>query len=267
MRFLFCGDVMGQAGRKALKDHLPTLRQTYSLDAVVVNAENAANGYGLTRKIVEELHGYGVDVLTTGNHVWDQREFIKDIPSLPSVLRPLNYPKNTPGAGFYIHPLRNGQRLAVLNVMGRLYMDALDDPFAAVDAALEGLYLGIQVHAMMVDIHAEANSEKQAMGCHLDGRVSLVVGTHTHVPTADARILPNGTAFMTDAGMCGDYDSIIGMKKELVLPRMRSKVPGEKLIPADKQGTLSGVIVDTDNTSGLAREVLPIRVGGVLGMA
>ncbi len=264
MNILFLGDIMGQAGRKAVQDYLPSLKTTYALDFVIANGENAAHGFGITNKLSDELCALGIDVITTGNHIWDQKDLVQNIHQNPRLLRPLNYPKATPGRGMALYPLPDGRQVAVLNVMGRLFMDPLDDPFAAADNALTGLELSRNVAAIVVDIHAEASSEKQVMGCMLDGRVSLVVGTHTHVPTADARVLPNGTGFMTDAGMCGDYDSIIGMRKDIAVAKMVRKLPTERLAPATGSATLCGVLVTLDNRSGLCQSIKPIRLGGKL---
>jgi metallophosphoesterase (TIGR00282 family) len=264
MKFLFCGDVMGKTGRQAVVKYIPILRQELKLDFVVVNGENAAGGFGITRKIADELFAAGVDVITTGNHIWDQKEIITSINGEARILRPLNYPEGTPGQGLGVYTTRTGYRVAVANVMGRLFMDPLDDPFAALNRHLISLHLGVNCHAIIVDVHAEASSEKQAVATFLDGRASLVIGTHTHVPTADHRILPNGTAFQTDAGMCGDYDSIIGMRKEIALPRMVRKIPGERNEPAEGPATLCGLMVTTEPKTGLAKSVHPVRVGGIL---
>ena len=255
---------MGRPGRDAVKAHLPGLRRELALDLVVVNGENAARGYGITERLAGELYDCGVDVLTTGNHVWDQREVIPYIDRDPRLLRPANFPEGTPGAGWRLHPMAGGRLALVVNLMGRLFMDALDDPFARLDQILARHPLGGEVAAVVVDFHAEASSEKMALGHFADGRVSAVLGTHTHVPTADAQVLPGGTAYITDAGMCGDYDSVIGMQKGPSLRRFVTKVPGEKPQPADGEATLCGVFVETDDTTGLARAVEPVRIGGRL---
>ncbi|MGE0719739.1 MAG: YmdB family metallophosphoesterase, partial [Alphaproteobacteria bacterium] len=206
----------------------------------------------------------GVDVITTGNHVWDKREIIATIAAEPRLLRPANFPRGTPGSGVGAYRLADGRRVVVVNLMTRLFMDALDCPFAAVDAALTDERLGETAAAILVDVHGEATSEKMAMGHHLDGRASAVVGSHSHVPTADAQVLPGGTAYQTDAGMCGDYDSVIGMRKEAAVARFVRKMPGERLSPADGEGTLCGVFVETDDATGRARRVAPVRLGGRL---
>jgi metallophosphoesterase (TIGR00282 family) len=263
MRLLICGDVMGRSGREAVKAHVPRLRRELGLDFVVVNGENAAGGFGITDKLCGELYAAGADVITTGNHVWDQRELLGYIGGDPRLLRPLNLPAGTPGAGARVFELGDGRRVSVLNPMARLFMDAIDCPFAAVERELALHPLG-DVQAVVIDFHGEATSEKMAMGHFADGRASMVIGTHSHVPTADAQILPKGTAFQTDAGMCGDYDSVIGVKKETAVARFVTKLPSERLKAADGEGTLCAVFVATDDATGLARRIEPVRLGGRL---
>ena len=264
MNILFCGDVMGRAGREVVKKYLPRLRRELAIDVAVVNAENAAHGFGLSEKICGELYEAGADILTTGNHVWDQRELIQYIDKDSRVLRPANFPPGTPGAGWRLHPLADGRSVLVVNLMGRLFMDVLDDPFAALAAVLEQHPLGRGAAAILVDMHAEATSEKMAMAHFVDGRVSAVFGTHTHVPTADAQILSGGTGYLSDAGMCGDYDSVIGMQKQPAVLRFVTKMPGERPQVAEGEATLCGIFVETDNHTGLALSVEPIRIGGRL---
>ena len=264
MKILLCGDVVGRAGREAVKSHVPGLRRDLALDLVVVNAENAARGFGVTERICGELYDCGVDILTTGNHVWDQKEIIPYIARDPCLLRPANFPKDTPGAGWRLHRLADGRGALVINLMGRLFMDALDDPFARLDEILADHPLGAGVAAIVVDFHAEASSEKMALGHFADGRVSAVFGTHCHVPTADAQILPGGTAYQTDAGMCGDYDSVIGMQKDPAVRRFVRKMPGERPQPAEGEPTLCGILLETDDATGLAGAVEPVRIGGRL---
>ncbi len=264
MRILFLGDVVGRPGRDALKQHLPGLRKSLKLDFVIVNGENAAAGFGITRGVADELFACGADVLTGGNHSWDQKEALSFIEAEPRLLRPHNFPKGTPGRGAAVFPTASGRKVLVVNLMGRLYMDPLDDPFQAVEQILASYRLGATVDAIVVDFHGEATSEKMAMGHVLDGRVSVVVGTHTHVPTADTMILPGGTAYQTDAGMCGDYDSVIGMDKAVPIQRFTRKVATERLSVAGGEGTLCGLVVETDGRSGLASSVAPLRVGGRL---
>ncbi|MGO1118417.1 TIGR00282 family metallophosphoesterase [Rhodovibrionaceae bacterium A322] len=263
MRLLFCGDILGRSGRDAVVEHLPGLRKELKLDFVVANGENAAAGFGITQKICQQLFDVGVDVITGGNHSWDQREALNFINQESRLLRPLNFPEGTPGSGAGLYRLATGQKVLVINAMGRLYMDPLDDPFAAVEKELNKHRLGATVDAILVDFHGEASSEKMAMGHFLDGRVSLVVGTHTHVPTADTMCLEKGTGYQTDAGMCGDYDSVIGMDKAAPVARFVKKLPGERLSPAMGEGTLCGVFVETDRT-GLAKRCEPVRIGGKL---
>ena len=311
MRILICGDVVGSSGRKVVAEHVPRLRRDLDLDFVIVNGENAAHGFGITAPICAELYAAGADVITTGNHVWDQREIAHHIDGDPRLLRPLNYSDGTqsratdnpplpgravppgggrttesprayhnmaplpayhnmaplPGRGAGVIAARDGRQVLVIHPMGRLYMEPLDNPFTAVEAALANHRLGASVAAIVVDIHAEATSEKMAMGVFLDGRVSAVVGSHTHVPTADARILPGGTAYLTDLGMCGDYDSVIGMEKGLATERFVRKVVGGRLEPAEGPGALSGVYLETDDATGLARLIEPVRIGPGLAEA
>ncbi len=264
MKVLFCGDIVGRSGREAVVNHVPRLRRELALDFVVVNGENAAAGFGITAKICSELHNAGVDCITTGNHVWDQREIIPYIAQDKRLLRPVNFPPGTPGWGANLFETPRGQKIVVVNAMCRLFMDAIDDPFRAVDAELAKYRLGGTANCILVDVHGEATSEKQSMGHHCDGRVSAVLGTHSHIPTADSWILPGGTAYQTDVGMCGDYDSVIGMKKDAAVLRFIKKVPGDRLAPADGEGTLCAAIVETDDKTGLARAIKPLRVGGVL---
>jgi len=263
MRLLLCGDVVGRNGRDVVVEHVPRLRRELALDLVVVNGENAAHGFGITDKICAELYGCGVDVITTGNHVWDRREIIAYIDGDPRLLRPINFPPGTPGRGFGIFRLADGRAVLVVNAMARLFMDAIDDPFAALDRLLTEHPLGA-VAAAIVDFHGEATSEKTSMGHFCDGRASMVVGTHSHVPTADYRILEKGTAYMTDVGMCGNYDSVIGMRKENSVQRFVRKMPGDRLEVADGPATLCAVVVETDDASGLARAIAPVRIGGKL---
>jgi metallophosphoesterase (TIGR00282 family) len=265
MRILFCGDIVGKSGRDVVVEHIPKLRELLKLECVIVNAENAAHGFGLTRSICSDLYHNGVDVITTGNHVWDQKEIITVIGQDKRLIRPLNYPQGTPGSGFTVFQTQRGQKILVINVMGTLFMDALDNPFHAVDSILKTYVLSGLVHAIVIDIHAEATSEKMAMGHFCDGRVSLVVGTHTHIPTADCHIMKNGTAYMTDAGMCGDYNSVVGLQKDISLFKFIKRMPPPaRMQPAEGAGTLCGVYVETDDHTGLAKCIKPIRIGGIL---
>ncbi len=261
MRILFLGDVVGRSGRDAVIAAAPELRERLRLDLLVVNGENAAHGFGLTPKICADFYAVGVDVITTGNHVWDNREILPYIEGDPKLLRPLNFPAGSPGRGWAVVETKRAGRALIANVMLRLFMDPLDCPFKAMDQVMETARLGRDIAAILVDMHGEATSEKRAMGHFLDGRASLVVGTHSHVPTADGHIMVGGTAYLTDAGMCGDYDSVIGMRKEASIQRFRTKRPGDRLTPADGIAALSGVFVETDPESGLAREIKPFRRG------
>ena len=266
MRFAFFGDVVGRSGREGLAEHLPALRRRLQLEFVIVNGENAAAGFGITEATARELFEAGADCLTLGNHSWDQKEAMTYIVREPRLIRPLNYSafSAAPGRGAQLFDAPNGKRILVVNLLGRVFMDALDDPFAAVDKELEACPLGAVADAIVVDIHAEATSEKMAMGHFCDGRASLVVGTHSHVPTADAQILPGGTAYQTDAGACCDYDSVIGNQKEEPLRRFTTRISGGRYRPAEGPATVCGVFVETHPGTGLARRVEPIRLGGRL---
>lgn len=267
MKLLFLGDLVGRAGRDVVVERLPSLRRDLDVDFVVANVENAAGGFGITQKLAAELFAHGVDCATTGNHVWDQKETVSFIGGEPRLLRPQNFPAGTPGRGAHVYQTQKGKKVLVANLMGRLFMDPLDDPFAAAEALLKTYRLGGNVDAILFDFHAEATSEKMAFGHFVDGRASFVVGTHTHVPTADHMVLEKGTAYQSDAGMCGDYDSVIGMEKTIPVQRFTRKLPTERLSPANGAGTLCGVLVELDDSSGLARRIDPVRMGGKLSSA
>jgi len=245
MRLLFVGDVVGRAGRAAIADILPGLIRDYALDFVVVNGENSAGGFGITEEICQDFLDAGADAVTLGNHAWDQREALVFIERQPKLVRPVNFPPGTPGRGATLAIARNGAQVLVINAMGRVYMDALDDPFAAIDRELA----------------------KRPLGHYLDGRASLVVGTHTHVPTADHQILAGGTAYMSDAGMTGDYDSVLGMEKDEPISRFLRKIPSGRFQPAMGEPTLSGVAVEVSDRTGLAEAIGPVRIGGRLSEA
>ncbi len=264
MRILFVGDVMGRSGREALEKYLPSLKRDLRVDIAIVNGENAAHGRGITEKFCNEFYEYGVDVITTGNHIWDQREILKYITRDPKLLRPANYPnKTTPGNGYYLHEV-GGQKILVVNIMCRLFMDTLEDPFQVMEDILSEYKMGLNCNAIFVDLHGEATSEKMSFGHHFAGRISAVIGTHTHVPTADAHIMSGGTAFMCDAGMTGDYDSVIGIRKELAIHRFTKKIPGEHFIPANVNMMLCGALVITNDNTGKAKAIAPVRLGDVL---
>jgi len=267
MRILFIGDVVGRAGRAAVNERLPGLVKDWKLDLVVVNGENAAGGFGITETIYTELVDAGADAITLGNHAWDQREALVFIERAPRLIRPLNYPKGAPGRGAALIDAKNGKRALVVNAMGRIFMEALDDPFAAIERELSACALKRDADAIVLDFHCEATSEKQAMGHFCDGRASLVVGTHTHAPTADQRVLAGGTAFVSDVGMTGDFDSVIGMNKDEPLNRFLRKIPGSKFEPANGPATLCALAVETDDASGLASKVGAVRLGGILEQA
>jgi len=267
MRLLFLGDIMGKVGREAVIARLPDLRRRLDLDFVAANAENAAHGFGISEAIATELFAAGVDCVTTGNHIWDKREIVSYIERDQRLLRPINYPEGTPGRGAALLQARDGRRVLVVNLMCRLYMDALDNPFAALDRVLKLNPLGRGAAAIIVDVHGEATSEKMAFGHFCDGRASLVIGTHTHIPTADALIMPGGTAYQTDAGMCGDYDSVIGMEKGPALAKFLRKMPGERLTPAEGPATVCGAFVETDDLTGVALRIVPLRIGGKLAQS
>ena len=264
MRLLFVGDVVGRSGRNAVRQRLPELRQRYALDFVIVNAENAAGGFGITEQILNNLLDAGADVVTLGNHAFDQREALVFITRQERLLRPINLPQGTPGKGQGHFKAANGAGVLVINALGRVFMAEQDCPFRAIDTALTDCPLGEGADVVFVDFHAEATSEKQALGIFLDGRVSCVVGTHTHSPTADERILANGTAYMSDAGMTGDYNSVLGMKPDEPINRFLTRIPRERFEPAMGEATICGLAVDIDDATGLARHAGPLRIGGAL---
>ncbi len=266
MRLLFIGDVVGRSGRAAITQQVPLLRERWSLDFVVVNGENAAGGFGVTEPILEEFLAVGVDGVTLGNHAFDQREALMFIERQPRLIRPANYPAGTPGRGSSIVENARGARLLVINLLGRIFMDALDDPFATLERELAASPLGRTCDAVVIDVHAEATSEKSALALFADGRASLVVGTHTHVPSADHRILAGGAGFITDVGMTGDYNSVIGMEKDEPLRRFTRRIASGRFEPALGPATLCGVAVEI-GPEGLARAIAPVRIGGLLSAA
>ena len=267
MRILFIGDIVGRSGRAIVLERLPRLIRDWRLDCVVINAENAAGGFGITEAIYLDLVDAGADAITLGNHAWDQKEALVFIERAPRLIRPINYPAGTPGRGAALVETRGGAHVLVANAMGRVYMEPLDDPFVTIERELAAYPLAAAADAVIIDMHGEATSEKQAMGHFCDGRASLVVGTHTHVPTADQQILPGGTGFISDVGMTGDYDSIIGMAKDEPLNRFLHRIPVSRFEPALGAATLCGVALETDDATGLARRIAAVRLGGRLEQA
>lgn len=267
MNILFVGDIFGAAGRHIVREHLPQLLETHEVDLLVINGENAAGGFGITPAIAEEIFDWGAHVITTGNHIWDKRE-ITEYMAVPStshargrrILRPANYAHGTPGFGLYQGELGNGQRYAVLNLQGRVFMSSTDDPFRKADDLLAQIREESGAKVILIDFHAEATSEKVALGWYLDGRVTAVLGTHTHIPTADERILPNGTAFQTDVGMSGPYNSVIGMETELVLRRFLTGMPG-KFEAAKGNPKLAATLIECNGGSGKAQRVQRFLLG------
>jgi 2',3'-cyclic-nucleotide 2'-phosphodiesterase len=265
MKLLFLGDVMGRAGRVAVAERLPGLRSDWGLDFVVVNGENATSGAGLSPEHARALLAAGADCVTLGDHAFDQKDMLGFIDSEPRILRPLNFAKSAPGKGARLFEAKGGRKVLVAQALGQVFMKRpFDDPFSAIDAVLRSHPLGGIAQAIIVDIHCEATSEKMGMGHWCDGRASVVVGTHTHVPTADAQILGGGTAFQSDAGMCGDYNSVIGMDKAEPMRRFVIGMGKERFTPANGPATLSGLYVETDDRSGLATKVSMVRLGGRL---
>ena len=267
MRVLILGDVVGRSGRVAVVEALPGLRERYGAHFVIVNGENAAGGFGITEDILTELIDAGADVVTGGNHIWDQREALVFIERHDRLLRPLNYPKGTPGRGAGMFKASNGADVLVLNAQGRVFMADLDCPFRGVERELDACALKQGADAILIDFHAEATSEKQAMGHFADGRASALFGTHTHVPTADHQILPGGTGYISDVGMCGDYNSVLGMEKDEPLTRFLTKIPTGRFQPSLGEATLCGIGIEIDDSTGLATAIAPVRIGGTLSEA
>jgi metallophosphoesterase (TIGR00282 family) len=262
MKLLFVGDVIGKPGRRALHNLLPRLVDHHRADYVVVNVENSAGGFGVTPEVLAEIADLPIDCYTTGNHVWDKKEGVEILDREKRLLRPANYPEGNPGHGLYTGETAGGIQVATINLEGRVFMHTLDSPFVVADRLLKQLDPRIKV--IFIDFHADATSEKQALAFYLDGRVSAVIGTHTHVPTADHQILPLGTAFMSDVGMSGDYNSVIGMDKEEPLMRFLRKISGARFEPAMGAATLCGLAVETDDATGLAQRIAAVRLGGRL---
>jgi 2',3'-cyclic-nucleotide 2'-phosphodiesterase len=252
MKILFIGDTVGKAGRTIVHDNLKHLQRDYHVDLTILNCENAAAGFGVTPKIADEFFDWGVDVLTSGNHIWDKKEIMPYLNRHPRILRPANYPAQDPGRGLTMLKTRSEEDVAVLNLQGRVFMPPTDDPFRVADTELAKIPPHIKV--IFVDMHGEATSEKVAMGWYLDGRVSAVVGTHTHIPTADETLLPGGTAFITDVGMAGPFFSVIGVVKEDVIRRFLTSIP-DKFESASQDARLNAVMVDVDSSTGKARSI------------
>lgn len=268
MRFMFLGDIVGKSGRDAVVGAVPRLRDQLKLDFVVANGENAAHGFGISPSICEDLFAAGVDVITGGNHSFDRPEILSYNDEEPRLMRPANLTPGTPGKGVSTFETPSGQRVLVINVMCRLFMEMVDNPFEVLERSLPPEHpVAAGFDFVLVDMHGEATSEKYGIGHFSDGHASLIVGTHTHVPTADAHILENGSGYQTDAGMCGDYDSVIGMKKENSLDRFLGRLPKPRMQPAEGEATVCGTVVETDPATGLARRIEPIRVGGLLSKA
>lgn len=263
MKLLFLGDIMGSAAREAVATQVAVWRREWHLDAVIVNGENAVNGKGINRETVQKLLSAGVDCITTGNHAFDVKGEIGCFEDFPQLLRPLNFLPKSPGRGHYLFTTAKGQKVLVVNPIAQLFMpQQVNNPFYAMDELLREYPLGGNVNAILVDFHSEATSEVMAMGWHLDGRASAVIGTHTHMPTADAMILPGGTAFQSDAGMCGDYHSILGVKVEMSLPRfLNSYIADKKMEPAKGKVTLCGVYLEIDDRTGKCTKISPVRHG------
>ncbi len=264
MKGLFCGDIVGKSGRRMVLEYIPKLRDRFNLDFVIANGENAAHGFGLTPKMAQDFFNAGIDIITLGNHSFDKKEIFPILDERDDIIRPMNYPENTVGKGFCFKTLSNGYRLAVVQLQGHVFMRSVDSPFESIQSWLEKYPKGGCWDFLIVDFHAEATAEKMGMGHFLDGQACLVVGTHTHIPTADAQILPNGTGYITDIGMCGDYHSVIGMKKETALPRFFCGAHGSRLEPADSEGTFCAVFIEIEEKTGVATKIFPVRIGAHL---
>ena len=262
MKIIFIGDLVGKNARNQLIKQLPEIKKTYNPDAIVCNAENAAAGYGLTKNIALELFDKGIDIITLGNHSWDQKEMLSFIEECPKIIRPLNYPQGVPGKGYYELNLLDGRKLIVVQLMLRLFMGiSLDDPFASIKNFLKKNKLGSNCNCILLDIHGETTSEKNAIAHYIDGEVTAVLGTHTHIPTTDARILPKGTAYQTDVGMSGDYNSVIGMDKNNPIHQFVKGYRNEgRFVPADGKVTICGAFVESSDNSGLASKIEPFQI-------
>jgi metallophosphoesterase (TIGR00282 family) len=256
LKILYIGDTVASAGRTIVRSYLKQLQEEYSIDLTILNCENAATGNGVTPQLADDFLDWGVDVLTSGNHIWNKREILPYLDKQSRLLRPANYPPGNPGHGIVVVKTRSGESAAVLNLQGRVFMAPIDDPFRVADAELAGLPKNVKI--IFVDIHADATSEKVALGWYLDGRVSAVIGSHTHIPTADETILPGGTAYQTDAGMTGPFHSVIGVMKDAAIKRFLTQMP-ERFEPASQDVRLNGVVIDVDDETGKARSILRIQ--------
>lgn len=262
LKIVYCGDVVGRAGRDAVYNNLSLMRERYRADVIVVNVENAAHGFGVTPGIARDFLDRGADVLTTGNHVWQQREIVPFLDECRQIVRPLNYPETAAGRGATVFELANGKKILITQVLGRVFMDSVDNPAFVLDRLLKNYTLGRNIDAVLVDVHAESTSEKLSLGHYLDGRVSVVAGTHTHIPTADAHILNGGTAYITDVGMCGNYDSVLGFDKQAPIDRLCQRYNGNRLEVCRSNGTVWGIFVETDDKTGLAKSVEQFSLAG-----
>tara|TARA_Y100001970_G_C14166213_1_gene821446 strand:- start:439 stop:1251 length:813 start_codon:yes stop_codon:yes gene_type:complete len=264
LKLLFLGDIVGKVAREKVINSIPILRKKLSLDFVVVNGENAAGGFGITSQICNQFFDSGIDVITGGNHSWDQAEIVEYIENEPRLLRPLNHVMGTPGRGHNVFNTYDGKKILIINLIGQVFMKPNENPFLSIENCLKSSNLGKTVDVIFVDFHAEATSEKMAMAQFLDGRVSAVIGSHQQIPTADSQILDKGTAYQTDAGMCGDYNSVIGMQKEVPINRFLGKISKDRFRPASGEATICGVVIETSEITGLAKKITPLRVGGRL---
>lgn len=265
MKILFCGDIVGRSGRKAIEKHVPKLKKELEIDLVIVNVDNASGGFGINKNTCEELEEAGVDVMTGGDHVWDQKDTINFIASKPNLLRPLNFPKHTPGNGTMVFTTKNDKKILIIHLLGQVFIkNNLNCPFEMAEELVKKYQLGKNIDAILVDMHAEATSEKMGMGKFLDGKVSAVVGSHTHIPTNDFHIMKQGTAYQTDTGMCGDYDSVIGMQEGVPIKSFLTKRRVGKMEPATGEATFCATLIEIDDKTGLAKKIKAIKLDGVL---
>jgi hypothetical protein len=266
MKLLFLGDIVGKSGRSAVIKNLQNIKNFYQIDFTIVNCDNASGGFGISRNAEEELLSAGIDVLTGGDHIWDQREVLSFINNSKKLLRPQNFPASAPGFGFRVYDTKNYQKILVIHVLGQIFTKySVNCPFEAVENIVKNHPLKKEVDAIFVDFHAEATSEKMAMGKFLDGKVSAVIGSHTHIPTNDCHVMPFGTAYQTDAGMCGDYDSVIGMDKNVPLQMFLHKRKFDKMEPAKGEATVCGCVIEIESKTGLAKNIQPIKISGLIG--